>query len=98
MELMRLESANGVKSAIDSCVAWHGGRVGRPLHYNFAREKSLSSTSPNQPVHLTPEARAFFAFAISEQTSLLPSHYWLLVQVTSTNPAVRIKAEDDVLI
>ena len=45
----------------------------------------------NQPVHLTPEAGAFFVFAISEQTSLLPSLHWLLVQVTSTNPAVRIK-------
>lgn len=60
---------DGVKSALDSCVAWHGGRVGRLLHYNFAREKSLSSTStsPNQPVHLTPEAGAFFAFAILEK-------------------------------
>jgi hypothetical protein len=33
------------------------------LLYNFAREKSLSSTSPNQPVHLTPKARAFFLFS-----------------------------------
>jgi len=54
-------------SALDSCVAWHGGRVGRLLHYSFAREKSLISASPNQPVHLTPKAGAFFAFAISEQ-------------------------------
>jgi len=42
-------------------------------------------------VHLTPKARAFFSSAISEQTSFLPSHHWLLVQVTRTlnrhNPA-----------
>ncbi len=37
------------------------------MHYNFARKKSLSSTSPNQPVYLAPKAEAFFAFAFSEQ-------------------------------
>ena len=35
--------------------------------YNFSLREPLSSTSPNQPVHLTPEAGAFFAFAIPEQ-------------------------------
>ena len=31
------------------------------------KEKALNSASPNQPVHLTPKARAFFSLAISEQ-------------------------------
>ena len=44
----------------------HGMKVWL-LRYSFPTGEALSSTSPNQPVHLTPKAGAFFAFAILEQ-------------------------------
>ena len=39
---------------------------------------------PNQPVHLTPKARAFFTLAISEQNVAFAKPSLLLVQVSST--------------